>query len=276
MIWVHDIDPVAFRVGSIPVAWYGLMYLAGYALALAFGLWRVQQGRFAPGALAFLDLVFYAMLGVVVGARLGHALLYAPLATLADPLSLLRVWEGGMSFHGGALGVILAAAWWARACGRSLAQALDFLVPLAPLGIACGRLGNWINGELWGVPTNAGWGVVFPGAGDALPRHPSQLYELALEGLLLFVFVWHYSARPRAPWAVSAAFALGYACARFTCEFLRAPEPGVVVPFDLPLSYGQWLTLPLAGLGGALVLLAASRFSTRASSSRPSDSISSP
>jgi phosphatidylglycerol---prolipoprotein diacylglyceryl transferase len=261
MPWVHDVDPVAFHVGSVPVAWYGLMYLAGYLLALSLGLWRVRQGRFPPGPSAFLDLLFAAMLGVILGARVGHLLLYEPLQWMSEPLLLLRLREGGMSFHGGAMGVLAATWLWSRRYRAAFGDALDFLVPLAPLGIGCGRLGNWINGELWGTPTDVPWGVIFPAAGDAIARHPSQLYELVLEGPLLFAILWTLASRPQRRWVLSGVFTLGYAALRLVAECFRAPEPGVASAIE-GLTYGQVLTLPMVALGALLLLRA--RFAVRA------------
>ena len=275
MPWLHDLDPVAFRIGGLPMTWYALMYFAGYAIAVALGYARWRDGRLPVAAPAVADLYFWAMLGVILGARVGHVLFYVPAQWLADPLLVFRMWEGGMSFHGGAIGVVLGTALWARRHRVAFGDALDFLVPMAPLGIACGRLGNFINGELWGTHTSLPWAMLFPkalaadgvspgtyaalreaGALGAYARHPSQLYEMLCEGLLLFVVVWVYSSRRRPRWAVSGLFAAGYAVLRFPLECLRAPEPGVDAMEGL--TRGQWLCVPMA-IAGVLMLWIAYR-----------------
>jgi phosphatidylglycerol:prolipoprotein diacylglycerol transferase len=272
MPWLHDLDPVAFHVGRLPMTWYALMYFAGYAVALALGFARWRRGRLPVAAAAVADLYFWAMLGVILGARLGHVTFYAPHAWIADPLLVFRMWEGGMSFHGGAIGVVLATGLWARRHRVAFGDALDFLVPMAPLGIACGRLGNFVNGELWGTPTTLPWGMLFPGAlaaagvtpealaamtpaaAGALARHPSQLYEMLGEGVLLFAIVWWFSSRPRPRWAVSGLFALGYALLRFPLEFLRAPE--LAAAGFGGLTRGQWLCVPMAVVGVSMLWMA--------------------
>jgi phosphatidylglycerol:prolipoprotein diacylglycerol transferase len=214
--------------------------------------------RLGVSAVAFLDLLFFAMLGVIIGARIGHMLFYDLAAWIDEPLRVLRMWEGGMSFHGGALGVALAVWAWSRKYGIVLGDSFDALVPLAPLGIACGRLGNFINGELYGTPSTLPWAMIFPLAGDSVPRHPTPLYEMAFEGVALFALVWWFAARPRPRWAVCAVFALGYAAARLPLEFLRAAEPGDAPWFGW-FTQGQRLTLGLALLGALLLWRAYAR-----------------
>ncbi|MTI75409.1 MAG: prolipoprotein diacylglyceryl transferase [Stenotrophomonas sp.] len=286
MLYLHDIDPIAFSLGPIKVHWYGIMYLLGFAAAWWLGRIRIRAGRL-PGVdmNAFSDLLFYAMLGVVLGGRIGYMLFYATADFLHNPLLLLRVWEGGMSFHGGLLGVMAAGWWWTRKHALHYFDTIDFVAPLVPLGLGFGRLGNFVGGELWGKFTHAGWGVVFPHAPlkdvpAGLPtmeqlmsaaqirqdyaaglltqyaRHPSQLYEALLEGLVMFVVLWAYSMKPRPRYAVSGLFALMYGSFRFLVEFVRMPDNGVYLAFGW-FTRGQLLSVPLIVLG--LVLLAMSR-----------------
>jgi phosphatidylglycerol:prolipoprotein diacylglycerol transferase len=245
-----QIDPIAFSIGPLAVRWYGLMYLVGFAAAWWLGMRRIAKGMAPITRKQFDDLIFLAVLGVILGGRLGYVLFYRPLHYAAHPLEILAVWQGGMSFHGGLLGVMLAMLLAARRYGVDYLRLMDFLAPLVPLGIAAGRLGNFINGELYGRVTDLPWGMVFRGAGDA-PRHPSQLYQFALEGLLLFVILWLYSAKPRARGAVSAVFLVGYGVLRFIAEFGR--EPDAFLGFlALGLTMGQWLCLPMIAGGIAL------------------------
>jgi phosphatidylglycerol---prolipoprotein diacylglyceryl transferase len=228
------------------------MYLLAFALFA--GLGRVHARRLPEtgwNGKQIDDLLFYGMLGVIAGGRLGEVLFFQPGYYLANPLEIVKIWKGGMSFHGGFLGVLAAMAWSARTQGRSFWQVTDFIAPLVPTGLALGRLGNFINGELWGRVASAElpWAMVFPWV-DNLPRHPSQLYQAAGEGLLLFVVLWIYSARPRPAGAVSAVFLIGYGSLRFLAEFFRTPDPGIFGTLSLGLSTAQWLCVPmvLAGL----------------------------
>ena len=202
MLTFPEIDPIALELGPLKVRWYGLMYLVGFAG----GWWLGRRRAKHPGSgwkpLEVDDLLFYVALGVVLGGRVGYTLFYNLPAFLHDPLVLLRVWEGGMSFHGGLLGVLTALWLFGRKYGRGFFSITDFTAPLIPIGLFSGRLGNFINGELWGAPTEVPWAMIFPGAGP-LPRHPTQLYEAALEGIALFLILWLYSARPRPTMAVS-------------------------------------------------------------------------
>lgn len=243
-----QIDPVALQLGPIAVHWYGLMYLLAFGLFLLLGRWRIVNQPWTAWSPKMLDdVLFYGVLGVILGGRLGYILFYKLGDYLAHPLDILKVWEGGMSFHGGFLGVILAMALFAHRRKLRWLSATDFIAPLVPLGLAAGRLGNFINGELWGRPTDLPWGMVFRYA-DALPRHPSQLYQLAGEGLLLFAIVWIFAKKPRPTGAVSAVFLMGYGSLRFLAEFAREPDSFLGL-LGLGFSMGQWLSLPMVVAG---------------------------
>jgi len=270
MTVLHQIDPIAFHLGPLQVHWYGIMYLLGFGTAWWLGRMRVRAGRL-PGVneQSYGDLLFYAMLGVVLGGRLGYVFFYSFSDLLRDPLMLFRIWEGGMSFHGGLLGVVAAAWWWSWKHKLHLMDTVDFLAPLVPPGLGFGRLGNYIGGELWGKYTQAGWGVVFPraeaelagmnlqqlqaqfatGALDRFARHPSQLYQAALEGLTMFLVLWWFSSKPRPRYAVAGLFALLYGCFRFLVEFVRVPDAQLGYLAFGWLTMGQVLSLPLIALG---------------------------
>lgn len=257
---VHpDFDPVAVHLGPIAIRWYGLMYLVGFGIAFWLGRVRIaaKAGRVTYAMLD--DLLFFVVLGVVFGGRLGYVLFYKPGYYFSNPLEILAVWHGGMSFHGGFLGVLLAVWYAARKHGLRWLELTDFVAPLIPLALAAGRMGNFINGELYGRVTDVPWGMLFhsPGAG-ALPRHPSQLYEFMLEGVLLFVILWVFSAKPRPVGAVSGAFLLGYGVFRFTAEFFREPDDFLGL-LALGLSMGQWLSLPMIVLGVGMLIWAFNR-----------------
>ena len=248
---VHpDFNPIAFSIGPLAVRWYGLMYLLGFAAAWWLGLRRIQHDRAPITRKQFDDLIFFAVLGVILGGRLGYVLFYKPGYYAVHPLEIFAIWEGGMSFHGGLLGVILAAWVYARRQGIGFLRLMDFVAPLCPLGIAAGRMGNFINGELYGRVTDLPWGMVFRQAGDA-PRHPSQLYQFALEGLTLFAILWWFSAKPRPTGQVSALFLIGYGVLRFIAEFGREPDAFLGL-LALGLSMGQWLCLPMIAAGAVL------------------------
>ena len=248
---VHpSIDPIAFSVGPLAVRWYGLMYLAGFAAGWWLGVRRIAGGAAPVTRRQFDDLLFVAVLGVILGGRLGYVLFYKPGHYLSNPLEIFAIWQGGMSFHGGLLGVMAAMAFAAWRHRIDYLRLMDFVAPLCPLGIAAGRMGNFINGELWGRVTDVPWGMVFRGAGDA-PRHPSQLYQFALEGMLLFIILWWYSAKPRPRGAVSALFLIGYGSLRFIAEFGREPD-AFLGYLALGLTMGQWLCLPMVAGGLAL------------------------
>jgi len=245
---VHpDFDPIAFSIGPLAVRWYGLMYLAGFAGGFWLGARRIAQNLAPVSRAQFDDLLFLAVLGVILGGRLGYVLFYKPGYYLSHPMEVFYLWQGGMSFHGGLLGVMLAMVFAARRHRIEWLRLMDFVAPLVPLGIAAGRLGNFINGELWGRATSLPWGMVFRHAGPG-PRHPSQLYEFALEGLALFALLWWFSSKPRPRGQVSAVFLLGYGVFRFVAEFGR--EPDAFLGFlALGLSMGQWLCVPMIAAG---------------------------
>lgn len=260
MLQYPHINPIAIQIGPLAVHWYGLMYLVGFGLAYLLGRWRITHGHTTFMTVRDLeDLIFYSVLGVVLGGRLGYVLFYKPSHYFAHPLDIFHVWEGGMSFHGGLLGVILVMLWMARKKHVTLFTLSDFVAPLIPLGLAAGRLGNFINGELWGRPTNVPWAMVFPQAGD-VPRHPSQLYELGLEGLVLFTLMWLFSAKPRPTGQVSGLFLIGYGLFRFLVEFTREPDDFLGLLAG-GLSMGQWLSLPMVLIGVVIFVLTAKRSS---------------
>jgi phosphatidylglycerol:prolipoprotein diacylglycerol transferase len=246
------IDPVAIRLGPVQVHWYGLMYLLGFVAGWWLGLRRARRPGSGWSAEQVSDLVFYGALGVILGGRLGYALFYGLPEYLGDPLKLLRLWEGGMSFHGGLIGVLLAVGWYARRHRRTFFEVTDFFAPLVPIGLGAGRIGNFINGELWGRVTEQPWGMVFPHGGP-LPRHPSQLYEALLEGLALFVILWLFSAKPRPRMAVSGLFLLCYGLFRFAVEFVREPDVQLGYVALQWVTMGQLLSLPMVLAGGALL-----------------------
>ncbi len=258
MLTHPQFDPVAVSLGPLQIHWYGVMYIVAFGGAWALASWRARRepGRWSPAQIS--DLVFYGALGAVVGGRMGSVLFYNFGRFLDDPLWLLRVWEGGMSFHGGLIGVLAAFYIYSRRIGRDYGETLDFIAPLAPFGLGAGRLGNFIGGELWGRPTDAPWGMVFPHV-DELARHPSQLYQFALEGLALFAVVWWYARHPRPRLAVSGAFAVGYGCQRFFVEFFREPDRHIgFVAFDW-LTMGQLLSAPMVAVGLLMLFLAYNR-----------------
>ncbi len=253
-----QINPVALQIGPLAVHWYGLTYLAAFALFMFLGKRRLSHPPFASvkGGGAWSnkdveDILFLGVVGVVLGGRLGYCLFYKPLYYLVHPLEILAVWQGGMSFHGGMLGVIVAMVWFARSRARPWLQVADFVAPCVPTGLAAGRIGNFINGELWGrlCSPDLPWGMVFRGAGD-LPRHPSQIYQFLGEGLLLFVLLWLYAKKQRREGQVAAMFLVAYGVLRFGSEFFREPDAHLGI-LSLGMSMGQWLCLPMifGGIG---------------------------
>lgn len=251
------IDPVAFSIGPISIHWYGLAYLAAFAFAWWYGMRRASRpgSPFAREHVA--DLIFYGALGVIIGGRVGYVLFYGFERLLADPLYLFAFREGGMSFHGGMIGLILAVWWFGRRTGKTLFQVTDFVAPLAPIGLGFGRLGNFANAELPGRVTDVPWALVYPG--DTLARHPSALYQAFAEGLVLFVIMVWFARRPRSTGVVSAAFLIAYGCLRFTTEFFREPDAHLgFVALDW-LTMGQLLSLPMIVCGIGLAIWALRR-----------------
>jgi len=256
MLPYPEIDPVAISLGPLPIRWYGLAYLTG----IAAGWWLAVRRSARPWSPVQRDqvddLTFYVALGVVLGGRLGYTLFYGMDRLLEDPAWGLRVWEGGMSFHGGFVGVLLAMALFGRRQRIPFWRLMDFIAPFVPIGLGLGRLGNFIGQELWGRPTDVPWAMVFPDDPLQLARHPSQLYQFALEGVLLFAVLIWFSARPRPTCAVSGVFSLGYGCVRFFVEFFREPDaiPGLMA-FGW-MTRGQQLSLPMIALGVILLAVA--------------------
>ena len=257
MLLHPQFDPVTLSIGPLSVRWYGLMYLVAFVQFIWLGRYRILT---RPGFLTVEqldDLLFYGMLGVILGGRLGQVLFYEPAYFLAHPLEIVAVWKGGMSFHGGFLGVLLAMTLWARKNRLAWLDVTDFIAPLVPLGLAAGRIGNFINGELWGRITDASlpWAMIFPQAGDLEPRHPSQLYHVGLEGLALFIILWLYTRQTRARGAASGVFLIGYGAFRFFTEFFREPDVGIFGQ-SYTISMGQWLSLPMILIGLGLLIAA--------------------
>lgn len=241
-------DPVAIQLGPLSIHWYGLMYLIGFLSLLWLGKWRANRYPEAGWKSSEMDdILFYGALGVIIGGRLGYCLFYQPAYYLSHPLEIAYIWQGGMSFHGGFLGVLAAMVLFARKTGKRWLAVMDFVAPLVPIGLGAGRMGNFINGELWGRTTDVAWGMVFPQI-DNLVRHPSQLYQFALEGVVLFIVLWWYSSKPRPLGAVSGLFLIGYGSFRFLVEFTREPDSFLGL-LALNLSMGQWLSLPMIVVG---------------------------
>jgi phosphatidylglycerol:prolipoprotein diacylglycerol transferase len=255
---VHpEINPVALQLGPFAIHWYGLTYLAAFGLFLLLGMLRLRHQPYATivGKGEWTrkdveDILFLGVIGVVIGGRLGYCFFYKPGYYLSNPLEIFAVWKGGMSFHGGLLGVIVSQLWFARSRSKPFLQVMDFLAPCVPTGLAAGRVGNFINGELWGRITSPDlpWGMIFRHSGTLQPRHPSQVYQFLLEGVLLFVLLWLYARKERREGQVAAAFLVGYGIFRFIAEFFREPDSFLGL-LPLGLSMGQWLCLPMIALG---------------------------
>lgn len=254
------INPIALQLGPLAIHWYGLTYLAAFGLFFFLATRRLRHEPYAsitgPGAWLqpdIEDILFLGVMGVVLGGRLGYCLFYKSDYYAQHPLEIFYVWQGGMSFHGGMLGVLASQVWFARTRQRPWLQVMDFIAPCVPTGLAAGRVGNFINGELWGrlSAPDLPWGMVFKNSGSMLPRHPSQAYQFLLEGLLLFVLLWLYARVPRKTGQVSGAFLFGYGVFRFIAEFFRQPDDFLGI-LALGMSMGQWLCVPMILAGVAL------------------------
>jgi len=252
MLTYPDIDPIAFQVGPLKVHWYGIMYLVGFGAAWWLGRRRALRPNSGWTEQQISDLIFYGALGAVLGGRTGYVLFYDLPAYLAEPLRIFKIWEGGMSFHGGLIGVMAAMLLYSRHLKKTFFEVMDFLAPLVPVGLGAGRLGNFINGELWGRVTDVPWAMVFPNGGP-LPRHPSQLYEACMEGLVLFAILWLYSQKPRPRMAVSGLFILCYGLFRFGVEFVRQPDAQLGYLALGWVTMGQILSTPLILIGSVLL-----------------------
>lgn len=259
------IDPVAVRFGPVAIHWYGITYLAAFALFMFLASRRLRHQPYASlpswSRKDIEDMLFLGVLGVVIGGRLGYCLFYKPAYYAAHPLEVFYVWLGGMSFHGGMLGVIVSQWWYAHSRGKPFWQVMDFIAPCVPPGLAAGRVGNFINGELWGrqAPADLPWAMIFPQSGSMVPRHPSQVYQFLGEGVLLFIVLWLFARKQRPEGQVSAAFLIGYGILRFAAEFFREPDAQLEWLKDTTgLSMGQWLCIPMI-VAGVLLWLWASR-----------------
>jgi phosphatidylglycerol---prolipoprotein diacylglyceryl transferase len=263
---IHPLpNPVALKLGPISIHWYGLMYLVAFAQFLLLGRQRIKQPHIA--ALGWQredldDMLFYGVLGVIIGGRLGEVLFYNPAYYFAHPADIIAVWKGGMSFHGGFLGVMVAMALWARKSGKNLMDVFDFIAPLVPLGYAAGRIGNFINAELPGRLADPAlpWAMIWPNV-DTLPRHPSPIYQALVDGVLLFIILWLYARKQRPRLAVGAMFVLLYGCARFFTEYFRIPDYEVTFA-GITISAGQMLSLPMI-VAGAIMLFLSYRYAAK-------------
>ncbi len=257
MINYPNIDPVALDFGFVKIHWYGITYVVGILLAWCLLRYRGRQPYWGFNDEQISDLIFYAMLGIIVGGRLGSVLFYNFSDYIQRPIEIFYIQQGGMSFHGGLLGVIIAVWFYARKINTSFFKLTDYIAPVVPLGLGSGRIGNFINGELWGGPSDLPWAMIFPDpAAGGIARHPSQLYEALLEGLVLFIILWWFSKTPRPVKAVSGLFLLGYGIFRFMVEFVRVPDQHIgYLAFDW-FTMGQLLTLPMIIIGLFLMTLA--------------------
>jgi phosphatidylglycerol---prolipoprotein diacylglyceryl transferase len=256
LVYPH-INPIAVELGPLKVHWYGLMYLVAFLQVWWLGKKRLKmRPELGMTEKGLDDLLFYGVLGVVLGGRLGQVFFYDPGYYFSNPAEIIAVWKGGMSFHGGLIGVLIAVAVWSRKHQVHVFKTTDFIAPLVPLGLAAGRIGNFINGELWGrvADPRLPWAMVFPSV-DNLPRHPSQLYETLGEGLLLFIILWVYARKARPIAAVSAVFLIGYGALRSIAEYFREPDPGIF-GHSYFISMGQWLSLPMILVGVIMLVWA--------------------
>lgn len=255
MIKYPNIDPVLISLGPVKIHWYGMMYLVGFAGVWLLGRLRAQKPYAPIKPEEVDDLVFYGALGAILGGRVGYILFYNFGQFADDPLVLFKVWQGGMSFHGGMLGVFVAMWLYAKKCRTTMFALTDFVAPMAPVGLFAGRIGNFINGELWGRTSDVPWAMVFPGAGP-LPRHPSQLYEAFLEGIVLFIILWLFSAKQRPTMSVTGLGLLFYGIFRFSVEFVRMPDAHIGYLALNWITMGQILSLPMILIGAALLYFA--------------------
>lgn len=254
-------DPIAFHIGPLAIHWYGVMYVLAFAMFIVLGRVRIRQPHMAAQgwkAEDLDDMLFYGMLGVIIGGRLGEVLFYQPAYYFEHPLEIVKTWNGGMSYHGGFIGVLVAMALWARKAGRNLLDVYDLIAPMVPLGYAAGRIGNFINAELPGrlADPNLPWAMLWPGVEG--PRHPSPLYQALVDGVLVFLIVWPFARRARPRLAVGALYVLLYGCARFFTEYFRVPDWQVTVA-GVPVTSGQMLSLPMILAGAAMLAWAYSR-----------------
>ena len=256
MLQYPQIDPIAIAIGPLQIHWYGLMYLTGFLGFLLLGRHQIKHKLWFSWTEAMLDdALFYGAMGVILGGRLGYVVFYQASHFIHNPLEILAVWQGGMSFHGGFLGVLVAMFLFNKKYPQPWLKTMDFVAPLVPIGLGAGRMGNFINGELWGKPTDSVFGMLVPDLGE-LPRHPSQLYEAASEGVLLFLILWFYSSKPKATMAVSGLFLIGYGVFRFSVEFVRLPDAHLGYLAFGWLTMGQVLTVPMLLLGVFLMFKA--------------------
>jgi len=260
MLTHPQFDPVAFSVGPFSARWYGLTYLFAFICFAVLGRLRARRRpELGWNAQSVDDMLFYGIFGVIFGARLGEILFFQPAHYFTHPTEIFSIWKGGMSFHGGFLGVLIAMWFYSRRHGRSFWEVTDFIAPMIPIGLAAGRIGNFINGELCGrlASETLPWAIRYPWPWiDDLPRHPSQLYQAAGEGLLLFILLWWFASRPRPPRMVSGLFLVGYGTLRFIAEFFRTPDPGIFSELGLGWTTAQWLCLPMAVVGAYLIVRA--------------------
>lgn len=255
MLQYPNINPVAFHIYTWPVYWYGLMYLVGFLGGWAVLALRVRKSPRGFNQDQLSDIVFYAAIGAIIGGRLGYVVFYDWDKFSVNPMLIIETWKGGMSFHGGLIGVLIGMLMCSYKFDKPFLAITDLISPAVPIGLGAGRIGNFINGELWGKVTDAPWGMIFPNAGD-VARHPSQLYEFALEGVILFIVLWWYSRKPRPLGAVSGMFALLYGVFRFGVEFVRVPDPQIgYIAFGW-FTQGQMLSVPLILIGELLIVWA--------------------
>ena len=269
MLHHPNIDPVALSIGPLKVHWYGIMYLFGFASALGLGIWRSRRPGALLNAKQVEDLVFYGAMGVVLGGRLGYVFFYNFSEFVQHPLWLFRVWEGGMSFHGGLIGVALALGIFARKFHLNYLDIMDFSAPLVPLGLFFGRMGNFINGELWGRASDLPWAMIFQNDPDQLPRHPSQLYEAFFEGIVIFAVLWWFSSKPRPRAAVCSLFLILYSVFRFCLEFVRQPDAQIQFDMFGWVTRGQELCLPMF-IVGLIFFVGAYRVAAKSNTSKSS------